>query len=74
MNTPRRTPAAITARIAALRSRHREIDDQVALEQRRSWRDAALLQKLKRRRLRLKDELGRYEGLLRTLARRRSTG
>lgn len=72
MNIPRRTTAAIAARVVALRTRHREIDDQVAQEQKRTWRDAALLQKLKRRRLRLKDELGRYEGLLRTLARRRN--
>lgn len=72
MNIPRRTTAAIAARVVALRTRHREIDDQVAQEQKLTWRDAALLQRLKRRRLRLKDELSRYEGLLRTLARRRS--
>jgi len=72
MNISKRTHAAVAARIAALRVRHRALDETVAKEQKRSWRDMALLQRLKRRRLRLKDELARYEGVLRTLARRRA--
>lgn len=65
---------AIVARIAALRARHRALDDQVAAEQRRAWPEAGMLQMLKRRRLRLKDELKRCEGLLRRRAQRRVPG
>ncbi|OWY12160.1 DUF465 domain-containing protein [Thioclava sp. NG1] len=74
MSLSDRTHAAIAARIAALRARHRDLDARVEQEQKRAWRDMSVLQRLKRRRLRLKDELGRYEGLLRTLARRRLPG
>ncbi|MDE3079028.1 MAG: DUF465 domain-containing protein [Paracoccaceae bacterium] len=64
--------ASIAARIDALRHRHRQIDMQVTREQKHPWRDLTLLQRLKRRRLRLKEELDRHEGLLRTLSRPRS--
>ncbi|MEM9012664.1 MAG: YdcH family protein [Pseudomonadota bacterium] len=59
----------LSVRIDAMRRRHREIDSSVAAEQRRPYPDTALLQALKRRRLRLKDALLRYEGVLRTVAR-----
>ncbi len=62
-------PTVVASRIAAVRKRHRRLDDQVAAENRRPSPDASVLQVLKRERLRLKDELQRYEGLMRTLSR-----
>ena len=74
MSLSDRTQAAVAARIAALRARHRELDERVSQEQKRAWRDMTVLQRLKRRRLRLKDELGRCEDMLRMLTRRRAAG
>jgi hypothetical protein len=71
MTKPRFRRSTIAARIASLRTRHRQIDEEVSAEQRQRWRDSAILKKLKRRRLHLKDEIKRYEGLLFTLSRRR---
>lgn len=71
MTDKRLSRSAIAARVAALRTRHRQVDEQVSAEQNQSWRDSLILKKLKRRRLRLKDEIKRYEGLLITLSRRR---
>ena len=62
-------PAALSNRLLAIRRRHRALDARVGREQRRPSPDASLLQKLKRERLRLKDELARMEGLLSTLSR-----
>ncbi len=59
----------MTSRIDALRRRHRRLDDRVAAEHRRPQPDMTVLQRLKREKLRLKEELARYEGLLRTLGR-----
>jgi len=56
---------SLKARIAALRGRHMELEDRIAREQRRPAPDAARLQALKRRRLRIKDEMARFEGVLR---------
>ena len=65
----RANPAALSSRLAAMRRRHRTLDARVADEQNRPRPDATLLQKLKREKLRLKDELSRIDGLLRTLSR-----
>ncbi len=65
----RKSPAALSNRLLAIRRRHRAIDDRVAREHRRPVPDASLLQRLKRERLRLKDEFARMEGLLSTLSR-----
>ena len=62
-------PAAVAVRIAAVRRRHRRLDDRVVAEHRRPQPDTSVLQMLKRERLRLKDELQHYEGLMRTLSR-----
>ncbi|WP_035871802.1 YdcH family protein [Cucumibacter marinus] len=70
MTNTRFSRSTIAARIASLRTRHRQIDEQVSTEQKRTWRDSSILKKLKRRRLYLKDEIRRYEGLLVTLSRR----
>jgi hypothetical protein len=62
-------PASLASRIDALRRRHRRIDSHVASEHGRPRPDSTVLQALKRERLRLKDQLRRYEGLLQTLPR-----
>ena len=64
--------AGLSARIDAVQRRHRRLDERVAAEHRRPQPDMSVLQSLKREKLRLKDELARYEGLLRTLARGRA--
>ncbi len=56
-------------RIAALRDRHRRLDESISEEQNRPLPDLATLQKLKRARLRTKDEIALREGLLRTIER-----
>lgn len=66
---PAKRSASLSARIEAVRKRHRRIDDSVAAEQSRPNPCMAALQTLKRQRLRLKDELQHYEGLMRTLSR-----
>ncbi len=65
--------SVMPSRIEALLRRHRRLDERVAAEHGRPQPDAMVLQMLKREKLRLKDELTRYEGLMRTLARRRAT-
>ena len=74
MRTPSKAYIALSTRIAAVRARHRDLDAQVDREQKSPWPDVPLLKSLKRRRLRLKDEIKRCEGLLRTLARRPAIG
>lgn len=74
MTKLRLSRSSIAARIASLRSRHREVDDQVAEAQKRSWSDSTIIKKLKRKKLRLKDEIRRHEGVLLTLSRRRLHG
>ena len=63
---PIRNASSLSSRIDALRVRHRGLDLRVETEQRRPRPDASELQWLKRERLRLKDEMRLYEGLLRT--------
>ena len=48
----------------ALKRRHREVDARVEAEQRNLCPDPGVLQRLKRERLKLRDELVRYETLL----------
>jgi hypothetical protein len=74
MKSTRLSNSTILARIASLRTRHRQVDEEVSAEQKQTWRDGSMLRKLKRRRLRLKDEIKRYEGLLATLSRRSLPG
>jgi len=62
---------ALKARIEALRARHGALEARIGAEHRRPLPDTSVLQKLKREKLRLKDELARYDGLSRTLARGR---
>ena len=64
----RTRPANTTGHLEALRRRHRELDARVETESRRVHQDTVLLMRLKRERLRLRDELARYETLLRTPA------
>lgn len=64
-------PTALADRINTLRHRHRSLDNRVEAEHQRPLPEATVLQRLKRERLRLRDELARYEGILRTLSRRR---
>ncbi|WP_127904042.1 YdcH family protein [Solirhodobacter olei] len=64
-------PAALEARIAAMRTRHRALDAEVARETRNPLPEASLVQRLKRQKLRLRDDLALHEGLLRTLSARR---
>jgi Uncharacterized small protein len=51
---------SVAARIAALRTRHAVLDAQLTDEQRRAAPDAARIRSLKRRKLRLKDEMSRH--------------
>lgn len=43
--------------VAALQARHHEIDDQIATEEKRPAPDTARLAELKRRKLKLKEEM-----------------
>lgn len=58
----------LQARMAALQARHAELDARISDEQRRPLPDSARLMALKRRKLRLRDAIARYEGLLRALS------
>ncbi len=71
IQTAIKTPALVS-RMDAIERRHRRLDDRVAEEHRRPQPDASVLQTLKREKLRLKDELMHYEGLMRTLSRGRA--
>ena len=58
----------LASRLEAIRQKHRQLDDRVLSEQNRPRPDSSVLKLLKRERLRLKDEIECYEGLLRTLS------
>jgi hypothetical protein len=58
---------SIDARLANLRDRHRQAKSKIAEELKRPAPCSFTLQKLKRKRLKIKDEVARYDGLLRTL-------
>ena len=68
IQTPIKGPA-MTSRITSLQRRHRRLDDRVAAEHRRPQPDMSVLQSLKREKLRLKEELAHFEGLMRTIER-----
>jgi len=59
--------ASLSAHVKALRTRHRKLDSEITEEQRRPAPDHAKLRWLKARRLVIRDQLARYEGILRTL-------
>lgn len=63
---------ALAARITALKARHFELEAKLVREQARPAPDSVQLGRLKRRKLLIKDELARYEGVLRSLGRRLS--
>lgn len=63
------TPSTIALRMDIVEQRHKQISEQVVKEERKIIPDALTLQNLKRKKLRLKDILQRYEGLRNTLAR-----
>ena len=59
--------ASLSAHVKALKSRHRKLDGEIMEEQRRPAPDHVKLRWLKARRLVIRDQLARYEGILRTL-------
>ena len=61
----RTKPTRASGHLEALRRRHQDLDTRVDAEQRRLLPDGSLLHRLKRERLRLRDELARYERLMR---------
>lgn len=68
-----RTPsstASLAARITALRKRHSDLESRIGRELSRPAPDSATLGRLKRHKLMIKDEMSRYEGLLRALGHR----
>lgn len=61
--------ARLASRLVAIGRRHRELEERIAEVERRPLPDQLTLRRLKRDKLRLKDEMHCYEGLLRTLSR-----
>lgn len=59
--------ASVSARVAALRMRKQSLEDEILAEQKRPMPDTARLRHLKTRKLRIRDQLARYDGVLRTL-------
>lgn len=59
--------ASLSARIDALYHRKRQLDDKIAAEQARPAPDTLRLRQLKARKLFLRDQMARYEGVIRTL-------
>jgi len=66
-NNPRIRLFSIKARMANLRDRHQTVKARIAEELKRPAPCSMMLQQLKRRRLHIKDEIARYDGLLRTI-------
>ena len=60
MSMPARKIRAISARVAQLRRRHQSLAAQIEEELQRPAPCSAALQRLKRQRLRLKDQIARY--------------
>ncbi|MEQ9258557.1 MAG: YdcH family protein [Roseovarius sp.] len=58
---------SIKARMANLRHRHSDLKARIAEELKRPAPCSTSLQQLKRKRLKIKDEIASYEGLLRTI-------
>lgn len=61
--------AKLGSRLAAVGHRHSELEGRIAEVEARPQPDNLVLQRLKREKLRLKEEMNCYEGLLRTLSR-----
>ena len=61
--------ARLGVRLVAVGRRHREIESRIADVEKRPLPDQFALQRLKREKLRLKDEMHWYGGLLRKLSR-----
>lgn len=66
---PRTKAFSLRLRMAELQSRHHDLKARIAKELKRPLPCSVQLQTLKRRRLQIKDELTRHEGLLRMLDR-----
>lgn len=62
--------ASLRNRVKALRMRHGELQERIDSELNRPAPDSAILGRLKRRKLLIKDELQRYDGVLSSLGRR----
>lgn len=58
---------SLAAHVSALRTRHRKLDRQILEEQHRPAPDYGKLRWLKARRLVLRDQVARYEGLMSSL-------
>lgn len=58
---------SISVRLVALRRRHQVIKSKIAEELRRPMPCSMMLQRLKRQRLAVKDQITRFDGLLRGL-------
>ena len=61
--------ARLGARLVALGQRHRDFETRIARVESRPHPDQLILSRLKREKLRIKDEIQRYEGMLRLLGR-----
>ncbi len=61
--------AKVGSHLAALGQRHKELEDRIANVERQPQPDALVVKRLKRQKLRLKDQMQHCEGVLRTLSR-----
>ena len=59
--------ASISARVAALKSRKERLEQEIKGEEIRPVPDTLRLRQLKARKLQIRDQLARYDGVLRTL-------
>lgn len=59
---------AVSVRLISLRRRHQVIKAKIAEELRRPMPCSMMLQRLKRQRLAIKDQITRFDGILRNLA------
>ena len=66
-NSPRIRSFSIGVRLVALRRRHQVVKAKIAEELRRPMPCSFMLQRLKRQRLAIKDQIARFDGLLRAL-------
>ena len=58
---------SLSAHVSALKKRHRKLDGEITVEQRRAAPDHMKLRWLKARRLVIRDQMTRYEDMLRQL-------
>ncbi|TMV06416.1 DUF465 domain-containing protein [Ruegeria sediminis] len=65
--SPRVKKFSLKVRMAKLRQRQSELKARIVEELKRPAPCSTTLQQLKRRKLRIKDDLARHEGILRTL-------